>query len=119
MDRGGCVGVASASSRDDEIVFRPLLLVAIGRPDKRRFGVKEDFVLDVLGWRDFVPTGVMRPYSLLLRLMMTLEAGELFGVSKAELVSDASVRADRTVDTESRSFRVAVNSSMTMSVSFI
>jgi hypothetical protein len=119
MDRGGCTGVASASSRDEEIVLRPLLLVAIGRPDKRRLAVREDFVLDVLGWRDCFPTGVMRPYSLLLRLMMTLEAGELFGVSKAELVSDASVRADRTVDTESRSFRVAVNSSMTMSVSFI
>lgn len=119
MERGGWAGVESASNRDEDIVLRPAVLVANGRLDKRRLADKEDFALDVLGWRDFFPTGVMRPYSLLLRLMMTLEAGELFGVSKAEPVNDASVRVDRTVETESRSFRVAVTSSRTISISFI
>jgi hypothetical protein len=116
MDRGVCAGVARDSRRAVVMDFRP---VAIGRLDSRRLADSEDLVLEVLGWRDFFPTGVIMPYSLLLRLMMTLEAGELLGVSIADPVSDASVRDDRTVDTESRSFRVAATSSMIMSISLI
>ena len=77
----------------------------------------EDWVLDELGWRDFLPTGVT--YSPLLRLMMTDDAGELLGVSSADPVNEASVRADRTVDTESRSVRVVLSSPRIRSTSLV
>jgi hypothetical protein len=65
-----------------------------------------------LDWRDFF----VAVLSLLLRLMTTLDAGELLGVSRAE---EASVRDERTVETESRSLRDAVNSSRIASMSLM
>ena len=70
----------------------------IGTLEYRRFEGRE---LEAPGWRDFFP----EPF------MTTEEAGELFGVPRAELVMDVSVRTDMMVETESRSLRLAVNSS--------
>lgn len=91
-------------------------LVPTGKLEYRRFGGWEA-VLG--GWRIFFPANVLVSCSLLLRLMMILEAGELFGVSTAEPDNEASVRVDSTVDTESRSLREALKSSRTASMSVI
>jgi hypothetical protein len=91
----------------------------VGRLEYLRVVGIDDFALGALGWRDFFPAGVVVPNSLLLRLMMMEDAGELLGVSRAEPASDCSVRVERTVETESRSLRVDETSSAMMSISLI
>ena len=93
--------------------LRVVLPGTMGKLEYLRLGGADDLVVEVLDWSDFLPAGVTVPYSLPLRLITTLEAGELPGVSAME---EASVRADRTVETESRSFRDAVTSSRTASI---
>lgn len=77
-----------------------------------------DLDVAALSWRDLEPNGVIaEPVALLLRLMTTLEAGEVPGVSRLEFGNEASVRADTTVETESRSLRLAVKSLRMVSMS--
>jgi hypothetical protein len=87
-------------------------LVLWGTLEYRRLAGTEGFEVAALDCRDFLPTGVIAaPCPLLLRLITTLEAGELPGVSRADCRNEASVRVDTTVETESRSLRDAVKSS--------
>jgi hypothetical protein len=99
--------------RADGVVLREVILAPCGTLEYRRLAGTEDFVVARLDWRDF---GVMAALALLLRLMTTLEAGELFGVSTADGGNEASVRADSTVEMESRSLREDMKSSRMVSM---
>lgn len=90
--------------------------VLSGTLEYRRLSRTGVLVDDVLDWRGFLAAAATLLCSLLLRLITTLDAGELLGVSTAD---DASVRADSTVETESRSLRDAVNSSKMASMSLM
>ena len=106
------------SKREAVNDFRVMALeLLMGTLEYRRVAGSEDLEL-VLPCRDFLPEADA-PGSLPFRLIMIDDAGELFGVSMALPVNECSVRVDRTVETESRSFLLAVKSSKMVSMSWI
>jgi len=96
---------------DDGRDLRGTAVALRGTLEYRRLVGNAGFEAVPLTWRSFLPADVVVDLCpLLLRLKTTLEAGDVPGVSRFDCAKDASVRAERTVETESRSLREAVKS---------